>query len=83
MTDKLSLNVESVITSINPTDLSIIGEVKSARQEDIDNAIKRAQNAYQSWKKLSYPARGEYLLRVKDLILDYLDEIVPLVTSEI
>ena len=82
MTDKLSPNVEPIITSINPTDLSIIGEVKSARQEDVDNAVKQAKNAYQSWKKLSYPARGEYLLRVKDLILDYLDEIVILITQE-
>ncbi|MBM3238063.1 aldehyde dehydrogenase family protein [Candidatus Poribacteria bacterium] len=82
MTNNSCSNIESVITSINPADLSIIGEIKSARQEDIDNAVKQAQNAYQSWKKLSYPARGEYLLRVKDLILDYLDEIVPLVTQE-
>lgn len=82
MTNKLRSNVEPVITSVNPTDLSIIWEVKSARQEDIDDAVKQAQNAYQSWRKLSYPARGEYLLRVKDIILDYLDEIVILVTQE-
>jgi len=82
MTNKHCYNIESMITSINPTDLSIIGEVKSARQKDIDNAVKQAQNAYQSWKKLSYPARGEYLLRVKDIILEYLDEIVILVKQE-
>ena len=82
MTDKHHSNADNIITSINPTDLSIIGKVKSARQEDIDNAVKQAKKAYQSWQKLSYLARGEYLLRVKDIMLDYLDEIAISITQE-
>jgi len=70
------------ITSINPVDLSVIGEVKAARQKEIDEAIQQAKRAYRTWKKLAYQERAEYLLRFRDVILSHLDEIAVLVTQE-
>ena len=81
MVDEIKPDTDT-ITSINPFDLSVIGEIKAARQKEIEEAIQQARRAYRTWKKLAYQERGEYLLRFRDVILKHLDEIVSLVTQE-
>ncbi len=82
MNDSIKHTDKTMISSINPTDLSIIGEVAVVKKKEVDNAIQHARKAYRSWKQLSYEERAEYLLRLKDVILNRFDEIVLLVTRE-
>jgi len=79
--DKIKPDTDT-ITSINPFDLSVIGEVKAARQKEINEAIQQAQRAYRTWKRLAYQERSKYLLRFRDIILNRLDEIASLITQE-
>ena len=81
MADKIKPD-NDMITSTNPFDLNVLGEVKAARQKEIGEAIQQARRAYRTWKRLAYQERAKYLLRFRDVILNRLDELVSLVTQE-
>lgn len=78
----LSSNNE-VDPSINPANKNeIVGYVQKSSKEDLDNAVAAAKAAQIAWRKLSAPARGEYLYKVADILEQRLDEIAETMTRE-
>lgn len=55
--------------SINPEDTSqLIAKVSKATKEDVEEAFKVTNEAYQSWKKWYHKDRAELMLRVAAII---------------
>ena len=73
----------SSIASINPATLETLGEVDCAEPSDVEQAVRLARDARQSWRALSFAERVHYLIQIKEQLLDQLDELSLLVTREI
>ena len=72
-----------VDASINPANKhEIVGYIQKSGQEDLDHAVAAAKQAAKQWKKLSGPARGEYLYKMANALEAHLDEIAETMTRE-
>jgi succinate-semialdehyde dehydrogenase/glutarate-semialdehyde dehydrogenase len=60
----------------NPATLEPLGEIEVATADDVRRAVERARAAQKAWSALSFEARGRYLLRARDLLVERADEIV-------
>ncbi len=56
------------ITSINPSNGDILGEVPLASEADVDRAVAAARAAFPGWAGLPVTKRAEYLIRLADAI---------------
>lgn len=73
----------TVDASINPANKhEIVGYIQKSGQEDLDHAVAAAKQAAKQWKKLSGPARGEYLYKMANALEVHLDEIAETMTRE-
>lgn len=55
-----------IFSSFSPADGKKIGEVNSASQNEYDAVIKKAQQAFASWRMLPAPRRGEIVRQMGD-----------------
>ena len=61
--------------TLSPVDNSVIAEVASGSEEDIDKAAKAAAEAFKTWRNVNPKERKRLLHRVADLIEDRAEEI--------
>src|SRR5450756_5118 len=71
-----------VFSSINPANEELIAEVAQSDVRDVDAAVEAAAKAYDSWRLLPAPKRGEILFRVGQLLLERKEELAQLLTRE-
>ncbi|WP_400194898.1 alpha-ketoglutaric semialdehyde dehydrogenase GucD [Lysinibacillus telephonicus] len=72
-----------VYESRNPANPSeIVGIVQKSSIEEVNEAFKVANIAHKSWARLSGPTRGEYLLKVSNILEERLEEIALTMTKE-
>jgi alpha-ketoglutaric semialdehyde dehydrogenase len=65
-----------VRASINPADTrDLVGYVQLSKESDVEKAVSAAKAAFSEWKKLSGPARGEYLRKAADVLEQRVDDI--------
>ena len=67
---------------INPATEEVIGKVSHARKEDLDLALKAADNAFNEWKHVSAYDRSKILRKAADLVRSRADKIAMLMTLE-
>lgn len=73
----------NVHASINPANRNeIVGYVQKSSKQDLDEAVAAAKRAQQSWRKLSGPARGDFLYKAAACLERRLDEIAMTLTRE-
>jgi aldehyde dehydrogenase (NAD+) len=69
--------------SINPADKSeVVGVLPKSGREDIDQAVKAAREAYESWRLTPAPRRGEILFRAAEILLRKKESLGKLETRE-
>ncbi|SDJ69000.1 alpha-ketoglutaric semialdehyde dehydrogenase GucD [Paenibacillus naphthalenovorans] len=69
--------------SINPANKhEIVGYIQKSGKEDLDRAVAAAKKAFAQWRKLSGPARGEYLYKMANALERRLDEVAETMTRE-
>lgn len=74
---------EQTIKSINPANKEeIVGYVQNSTIEDLENAVKAADKAKKTWRKLGQAARGQLLFKVANIIEENLDDIAETLTRE-
>ena len=56
------------ITTINPSNGDVLGEVPLASVEDVDLAVAAAKEAFPAWAGLEITKRAQYLIRLADAI---------------
>ena len=54
----------------NPANGETLAQVAKANQADVDKAVKAAQDAFDSWSKISKEERADYLLEISRRILE-------------
>lgn len=72
-----------VDVSINPANRhETVGYIQKSTLDDLNEAVGAAREAKQRWRKLSGPARGEFLFKVANQVEQRLDEIAEMMTRE-
>jgi alpha-ketoglutaric semialdehyde dehydrogenase len=78
-----SSSTNEVEASINPSNKDdIVGYIQKSSKEDLDLAVAAAKSVQIQWRKLSAPARGNYLYKMADILEENLDEVAETMTRE-
>ena len=78
----INANDNKTFSVTNPYDGKTIAEVADCGQSETLGAIKEAQEAYRSWKKLTGTERGQILRRWYDLQMENIDDLATILTCE-
>ncbi|MDF1764219.1 MAG: aldehyde dehydrogenase family protein, partial [Oleibacter sp.] len=68
--------------SINPATLEEIGRLPLTTESEFKTTFIRAKEAQKEWAKLSYKARGQYILKMVDYIRDHADELADIISQD-
>jgi aldehyde dehydrogenase (NAD+) len=68
--------------STSPADGEHIGTFPKSSADDVDRAVAAAQEAYESWRLVPAPKRGEILFRFAQLLVEHKAELTDLMTHE-
>src|SRR3954469_24392554 len=68
--------------SRSPATGELIGVFPKSGPEDVDRAVEAAKTAYEEWRLVPAPARGEILYRFGGLVREHKDELALLMSRE-
>src|SRR6187431_2273641 len=68
--------------SRSPATGDLIGTFPRSTPEDVDRAVATAKAAYEDWRLVPAPKRGEILFRFAALVAEHKDELTDLMTRE-
>jgi acyl-CoA reductase-like NAD-dependent aldehyde dehydrogenase len=68
--------------STSPANGETIGVFPKSGLEDVDRAVAAAKAAYEEWRLVPAPKRGEVLFRFAQLLADHKDDVTELMTHE-
>jgi len=71
-----------VLQAINPSTDEVIGEVYASSASDYETIVKRAQAAFETWRKTPAPRRGEAVRLCGDALRKHKDALGSLVALE-
>jgi len=71
-----------LLKSFSPIDGSLLGEVRTATAAEYERAMLRASAAFEKWKIIPAPKRGEIIRQLGDALRDSKTELGMLVTLE-
>jgi malonate-semialdehyde dehydrogenase (acetylating)/methylmalonate-semialdehyde dehydrogenase len=66
----------------NPATEEVIAQVPLSSKEDVDLAVRIAQEAYQEWSKTPVPRRARILFKYQQLLVEHWEELAKLITKE-
>lgn len=73
---------DQTITVLNPATEEVIAAVPHANEEDVDQAVAAAKQAFPDWNARPIRERSDLLLQLADAIEDHQDEILDLIIEE-
>src|SRR5213080_2372924 len=68
--------------STSPANGETIGAFPKSGLEDVDHAVAAAKTAYEEWRLVPAPKRGEVLFRFAQLLAEHKDDVTELLTHE-
>jgi acyl-CoA reductase-like NAD-dependent aldehyde dehydrogenase len=68
--------------SVSPANGDTIGVFPKSGPEDVDLAVEAAKAAFEEWRLVPAPKRGEVLFRFGQLLIEHKDDLVDLMTRE-
>ena len=68
--------------SKSPADGETIGVFPKSGSADVDRAVEAAKAAYEEWRLVQAPKRGEVLFRFAQLLAEHKDDVTDLMTHE-
>ncbi|MGA8941144.1 MAG: CoA-acylating methylmalonate-semialdehyde dehydrogenase [Thermoactinomyces sp.] len=66
----------------NPATGEVIALVPISSKEEVDEAVKAAKTAFETWKNVAVPKRARILFKYQQLLVDHADELAKLITME-
>jgi len=72
----------SVIDSVSPITGDVIAKVRCASKEDYESAASAAQEAFEKWRMIPGPVRGQMIREMADELRKYKKDLGALVTLE-
>ena len=73
---------EKPISSYNPSDGTLLSSVYKSSIADLDKIIKRSSDAFNEFKKIPAPVRGDLVREMSTALRDYKDDLGTLVSLE-
>lgn len=70
------------LKSINPTDQSVVGEVRAATKEDVNNAVAKARKVLESWRETPAIERASCASKFAKEMLKRKEKVAKLATLE-
>jgi aldehyde dehydrogenase (NAD+) len=71
-----------LLQSISPNDGKVLAEIRTATPEEYERALRRAAAAFEKWKTIPAPKRGEVIRQLGNALRDAKTELGMLVTLE-
>jgi len=71
-----------IIESINPSTKEVIASVKNSDNDEYEQIISNAQDAFKEWKKIPAPVRGDAVRRIGEALREHKDALGSLVSLE-
>jgi aldehyde dehydrogenase (NAD+) len=68
--------------TVSPADGETLGTFPKSSADDVDRAVEAAKSAYEEWRLVPAPERGNILFRFAQLLIDQKDELTDLMTHE-
>ncbi len=68
--------------SRSPANGELIGTFPRSTAEDVDRAVEAAKDAYEDWRLVPAPKRGEILFRFGQLLIEQKEDLAQLMTRE-
>jgi alpha-ketoglutaric semialdehyde dehydrogenase len=72
----------SKFQTINPANEEVLAEIAQAEISDVDAAVGAATKAFQSWRLVPAPLRGEMLFTIGDILKQKKEELARLLTQD-
>jgi acyl-CoA reductase-like NAD-dependent aldehyde dehydrogenase len=72
----------SKFQTINPANEEVLAEIAQAEISDVDAAVGAATKAFQSWRLVPAPLRGEMLFKIGDILKQKKEELARLLTQD-
>ena len=66
----------------NPATGEVIAHVPISSKEDIDEAVKLANEAFQEWKEVPVPRRARIMFKYQQLLVEQWEELAEIITIE-
>ena len=66
----------------NPADNSVLARVPVSTPEEVDQAVRAAQDAFRDWREVPPPDRVQHLFRLKALLDEHAEELAVTITKE-
>lgn len=66
----------------NPATDEVMAFVPLSTKEDLDDAVKTAEAAFENWSQTPVPKRARILFKYQQLLVDHWDELALLITKE-
>ena len=76
------MKLNNKIESIDPATGEVLGEVSIAGKKEIENTLHLAKNAFLPWSKLSFDKRAEYMIKIKNKMIEREEEIIDILVKE-
>jgi aldehyde dehydrogenase (NAD+) len=70
------------IDVINPANGRLIGRFPASTPDDVDRAVQAAKRAYETWRLVPAPRRGEILYRAAEILMRRKEELAREMTTE-
>lgn len=78
----LSGHASGDLTVHTPIDGSVIGKIKQHKAKDVEAAIRKSQKAFEDWRAVPAPVRGELVRLLGEELRAHKDDLGKLVTLE-
>ena len=70
------------IDSVSPVDGKLIARVSATTEEQYESVIKTAEKAFESWRKVPAPKRGEVVRQIGEALREHKEDLGTLVSYE-
>jgi succinate-semialdehyde dehydrogenase/glutarate-semialdehyde dehydrogenase len=70
------------LISYSPASGSVVGKTDISTRQDVDEAVKKAKQAFKNWRQSSFATRAGYVRKFRKLLLDNKEKIAMLTTLE-
>jgi succinate-semialdehyde dehydrogenase/glutarate-semialdehyde dehydrogenase len=75
-------NGKHYIIDVNPATLEVIDKVPLESEEEVARKVERARVAFENWSQLDFEDRAEIISKAGQIMLDEIDVIADLITTE-
>ena len=72
-----------ILQSISPIDLQLLGKIRCASIEDYERIIARAAEAFQTWRMIPAPKRGEIVRQIGEVLRDHKKSLAEIISLEV